>query len=116
MEYVWTEEFYRETDAAKRLEILKQNEENDQSEAMQFRKKIWIARYGKRKPTKDVFIGCLMELKYIAEGTSFDLVRKKKKEAARIIYTLGLEEVAEQEKFRDMLLLTSQCLFEIYRG
>lgn len=105
MEYVWTEEFYRETDAAKRLEILKQNEENDQSEAMQFRKKIWIARYGKRKPTKDVFIGCLMELKYIAEGTSFDLVRKKKKEAARIIYTLGLEEVAEQEKFRDMLLL-----------
>ncbi len=104
MEYAWTEEFYRETDATKRLEILKQNEE-EQSEAMKFRKKVWIARYGKRKPTKDAFVGCLMELKYIAEGTSFDITRKKRKEAAQIIHTLCLEETDGQEIFREILLL-----------
>lgn len=120
MENTWTEEFYRETDAIKRLEILKQNEENDRADTMQFRKKVWAARYGKRKPNKDAFVGCLMELKYMAEGTSIDFGGKKRKEAARIIHTLCLGEANEQEMYQEILLLELKNVFlkfiEVSRG
>ena len=33
METTWTDDFYQETDAAKRLELLKQNRTNEQTEA-----------------------------------------------------------------------------------
>ena len=55
MEAAWIETFYQETDAPKRLELLKQNTENELTQADVFRKKLWVARYGKRKPTKDAF-------------------------------------------------------------
>ena len=73
MEAAWIETFYQETDAPKRLELLKQNTENELTQADVFRKKLWVARYGKRKPTKDAFVGSLMELKCLAEGTSLDM-------------------------------------------
>ena len=50
MEAAWIETFYQETDAPKRLELLKQNTENELTQADVFRKKLWVARYGKRKP------------------------------------------------------------------
>ena len=53
MEAAWIETFYQETDAPKRLELLKQNTENELTQADVFRKKLWVARYVKRKPTKD---------------------------------------------------------------
>ena len=62
MEAAWIETFYQETDAPKRLELLKQNTENELTQADVFRKKLWVARYGKRKPTKDAFVRSLMEL------------------------------------------------------
>ena len=64
MEAAWIETFYQETDAPKRLELLKQNTENELTQVDVFRKKLWVARYGKRKPTKDAFVGSLMELKF----------------------------------------------------
>ena len=38
MEAVWIETFYQETDAPKRLELLKQNTENELTQADVFRK------------------------------------------------------------------------------
>ena len=72
MEAAWIETFYQETDAPKRLELLKQNTENELTQADVFRKKLWVARYGKRKPTKDAFVGSLMELKCLADADSLD--------------------------------------------
>ena len=37
MDSIWTEEFYKETDAEKRMELLKQNTENDSSDVARFR-------------------------------------------------------------------------------
>ena len=84
MEAAWIETFYQETDAPKRLELLKQNTENELTQADMFRKKLWVARYGKRKPTKDAFVGSLMELKCLAEGTSLDFGGQRKKKNRRL--------------------------------
>ena len=92
MEAAWSETFYQETDAPKRLELLKQNTENELTQADVFRKKLWVARYGKRKPTKDAFVGSLMELKCLAEGTSLDFGGQRRKQAAKIISTLCLAD------------------------
>ena len=78
MEQTWTELFYQETDAGKRQALLVQNSEKDNEAAALFRKKLWIARYGKRSPKKDAFVGCLMELKYLSEGSAIDFGGKKK--------------------------------------
>ncbi len=56
MEAAWIETFYQETDARKKAGILKQNTENAINAADVFREKLWVARYGKRKPTKDAFV------------------------------------------------------------
>ena len=77
MEQTWTELFYQETDAGKRQALLAQNSEKDNEAAALFREKLWIARYGKRSPKKDVFVGCLMELKYLSEGSAIDFGGKK---------------------------------------
>ena len=68
MEAAWIETFYQETDAPKRLELLKQNTENELTQADVFRKKLWVARYGKRKPTKDAFFLKFMEVSRDGRG------------------------------------------------
>ena len=106
MEAAWIETFYQETDAPKRLELLKQNTENELTQADVFRKKLWVARYGKRKPTKDAFVGSLMELKCLAEGTSLDFGGQRRKQAAKIISTLCLADADSlDEELRENLLL-----------
>ena len=77
MEQTWTELFYQETDAGKRQALLVQNSEKDNEAAALFREKLWIARYGKRSPKKDAFVGCLMELKYCQKGLLSILAAKK---------------------------------------
>ena len=37
-----------------------------------------------KTPKKDAYVGCLMELKYLAEGGTLDIGGKKKRQAARI--------------------------------
>ena len=106
MEAAWIETFYQETDAPKRLELLKQNTENELTQADVFRKKLWVARYGKRKPTKDAFVGSLMELKCLAEGTSLDFGGQRRKQAAKIISTLCLADADSlDEELRENLLM-----------
>ena len=109
---VWIETFYQETDAPKRLELLKQNTENELTQADVFRKKLWVARYGKRKPTKDAFVGSLMELKCLAEGTSLDFGGQRRKQAAKIISTLCLADADSlDEELRENLLLELKNVF-----
>lgn len=95
MKESWLEEFYQETDANKRLELLKEHGAEGSRSDNEFRKKIWIARYGKRKPSKDAFVGSLMELKYLAEGSPLDLGGKKKRQGAKLLVELGLANVDE---------------------
>ena len=82
MENSWIEEFYKETDADKRLELLENNstdmDGDSAGSSTVFRQRLWTARYGKRKPKNDAFVGCLMELKYISEGGSVDIGGQKK--------------------------------------
>ena len=61
MEDTWIREFYNETDPEARLEIL--NDHKLEDEIGLFMEKLWIARYGKRKPKKDLFMGYLMQMK-----------------------------------------------------
>ena len=97
MDKMWTDEFYREMDADKRLVLLKENIESNPTEEDAFRKKLWIARYGRKKPKKDAYVGCLMELKYLAEGGTLDIGGKKKRQAARIVADMYLNSPEVQE-------------------
>ena len=86
MQETWLEQFYNEMDAEKRLDILNTNAdktvnasemanhsaENPEEVDVAFIKKLWVARYGKRKPKTDAFVGYLMQLKYIAESGAND--------------------------------------------
>ena len=113
--------FYKETDPVKRLELLKENTGAGESEEDKYRKQLWIARYGKRTPVKDEFIRCLMEMKYLAEGTTVDLGGKRRKQGAKIAATLGLSESLLQEKvYKEILLQELQNVFlkfiEVSRG
>lgn len=104
MDKTWTDEFYREMDADKRLVLLKENIERNQTEEDAFRKKLWIARYGRKKPKKDAYVGCLMELKYLAEGGTLDIGGKKKRRAARIAADMYLNSPEVQEdRYREIL-------------
>lgn len=111
MEYTWTEAFYQETDAVKRMEILKKNTKNKKTEADLYREKLWIARYGKRRPQKDMFLACLMDLKYLAEGSTLDLAGKKKRQAAQILNTLCMSNLEEQEEYQEILLSELKNVF-----
>ena len=78
--------------------------------------KIW-----KRTPVKDEFMRCLMEMKYLAEGTTVDLGGKRRKQGAKIAATLGLSESLLQEKvYKEILLQELQNVFlkfiEVSRG
>ena len=104
MDKTWTDEFYREMDADKRLVLLKENIESNQTEEDAFRKKLWIARYGRKKPKNDAFVVCLMELKYLAEGGTLDIGGKKKRQAARIAADMYLNSPEVQEdRYREIL-------------
>ena len=104
MDNTWTDEFYREMDADKRLVLLKKNIESNPTEEDAFRKKLWIARYGRKKPKKDAYVGCLMELKYLAEGVTLDIGGKKKRQAARIVADMYLNSPEVQEdRYREIL-------------
>ena len=97
MEAAWIETFYQETDAPKRLELLKQNTENELTQADVFRKKLWVARYGQK---------CL------AEGTSLDFGGQRRKQAAKIISTLCLADADSlDEELRENLLLELKNVF-----
>lgn len=111
---LWTEEFYKETDAAKRKVLLESNIKEDASGADRFRKELWIARYGKRKPVKDNFIACLMRLKFLAEGGA-DIGGKKKREAASVISSLCMADAAgRSEEEREILMLELKNTFLKY--
>ena len=97
MEHTWTKDFYQETDPAKRQQILKEHIGEEEAWEEEYRDRLWTARYGQRRLQKDEFVKCLMELKYLAEGTSLDLGGDRKKTGARILSTLCLAEAMQSE-------------------
>lgn len=109
----WTTLYYTEMNPEKRQSILNENLSEPKTEADLFREKLWVARYGKRKPKNDAFVGYLMNLKYISESGTVDIGGKKKKLALEIIHGLNLYEFekksAEQQDiiFRE---LKNTCL------
>ena len=112
MENSWIEEFYGETDADKRLELLENNSTDMDGDSAglytAFRQRLWTARYGKRKPKNDAFVGCLMELKYISEGGSVDIGGQKKKQAVEIISKLCLFD-ADRRSAEEQEILLDNC-------
>lgn len=113
MDKTWTDEFYREMDADKRLVLLKENIESNPTEEDAFRKKLWLARYGRKKPKKDAYVGCLMELKYLAEGGTLDIGGKKKRQAARIAADMYLNS-PEVQIPGNLTGRTETCVFKIH--
>ena len=90
MQDIWIESFYNEIDAEKRQAFLKEHTGDPKDELDEFREKLWIARYGKRKPKNDAFVGYLMQMKYIAEGGGMSLGAQKRKQAAEVLTGLFL--------------------------
>ena len=85
MEETWSHDFYRETDPAKRQQILKAHAGEEEAWAEEYRNRLWTARYGKYRLQKDEFVKCLMELKYLAEGSTLDLGGDRRRMGARIL-------------------------------
>lgn len=109
----WTVNYYTELDPEKRQVILKEHMEEPPTEADAYRQRLWVARYGKRRPKNDVFVGYLMSLKYIAESGSVDLGGQKKKLAAEVIHGLDLYEIEKQSEEHKAILyveLKNTCL------
>ncbi|MDO5590238.1 MAG: hypothetical protein Q4F98_04160 [Lachnospiraceae bacterium] len=80
-----------------------------------YRKELWVARYGKRRPRKDEFVGGFVELKGIAEATTIDIGGMRRKQAAKILSTLGLSAVRlEDELYKEVLLAELQNAFKRY--
>ena len=98
MEHTWTKDFYQETDPAKRQQILKEHTGEEEAWEEEYRTRLWTARYGQRRLQKDEFVRCLMELKYLAEGTSLDPGGDRRKMGARILSTLCLAEAMQSEE------------------
>lgn len=97
----WLSAYYAEMNPEKRQVILTENFSNPKTEDDLFREKLWVARYGKRKPRSDAFVGHMMNLKYISESDNIDIGGKKKKLALETIHGLYLYEfekrsIAEQ--------------------
>ena len=120
MQETWLEQFYNEMDAEKRLDILNTNAdktvnasemanhsaENPEEVDVAFIKKLWVARYGKRKPKTDAFVGYLMQLKYIAESGANDIGGQKRKQAVEIITGLCLFDVEKRPEAEQEILLS----------
>ena len=98
MEKAWSHDFYRETDPAKRQQILKAHAGEEEAWAEEYRNRLWTARYGKYRLQKDEFVKCLMELKYLAEGSTLDL-------GGRILSALCLAEAMQSEECYQQILL-----------
>ena len=98
MEHTWTKDFYQETDPAKRQQILKEYIGEEEAWEEEYRARLWTARYGQRRLQKDEFVKCLMELKYLAEGTSLDPGGDRRKMGARILSTLCLAEAMQSDE------------------
>ena len=106
MQETWLEQFYNEMDAEKRLEILNANVDKTAAINAMFIKKLWVARYGKRKPKTDAFVGYLMQLKYIAESGANDIGGQKRKQAVEIITGLCLFDVEKRPEAEQEILLS----------
>ncbi len=118
MQETWLGQFYNEMDAEKRLEIINANvdktaeinenhsAENSKELNAAFIKKLWAARYGKRKPKTDAFVGYLMQLKYIAESGANDIGGQKRKQAVEIITGLCLFDVDKRPEAEQETLLS----------
>ena len=109
----WTVNYYTELDPEKRQIILNEHIIDPPTEADIYRHKLWVARYGKRRPKNDAFIGYFMSLKYIAESGSVNLGGQKKKLAAEIIHGLDLYEIEKQSEEQKVILyeeLKNTCL------
>jgi hypothetical protein len=116
MEHTWTKDFYQETDPAKRQQILKEHIGEEEAWEEEYRARLWTVRYGQRRLQhfficnravhhsmadrlqKDEFVKCLMELKYLAEGTSLDPGGDRRKMGARILSTLCLAEAMQSDE------------------
>lgn len=105
MEKTWRHDFYRETDPAKRQQILKAHAGEEEAWAEEYRNRLWTARYGKYRLQKDEFVKCLMELKYLAEGSTLDLGGDRRRMGARILSALCLAEAMQSEECYQQILL-----------
>lgn len=105
MEKTWSHDFYRETDPAKRQQILKAHAGEEEAWAEEYRNRLWTARYGKYRLQKDKFVKCLMELKYLAEGSTLDLGGDRRRMGARILSALCLAEAMQSEECYQQILL-----------
>lgn len=101
----WSHDFYRETDPAKRQQILKAHAGEEEAWAEEYRNRLWTARYGKYRLQKDEFVKCLMELKYLAEGSTLDLEGDRRRMGARILSALCLAEAMQSEECYQQILL-----------
>lgn len=71
-----------------------------------FIKKLWVARYGKRKPKTDAFVGYLMQLKYIAESGANDIGGQKRKQAVETVSGLCLFDADKRPEVEQEILLS----------
>lgn len=109
----WMVDYYTELDPQKRQAILNAHIDNPPTKADAYRQKLWVARYGKRRPKNDAFVGYLMNLKYIAESGSVDLGGQKKKLAAEVIHGLDLYDIEKRSEEHKAILyaeLKNVCL------
>ena len=84
--------------------MLLENKNETMSEEDKLRMKLWETRYGKGKPRKDMFVGYLMNLKYIVESGSMDLGGRKKKLAIEAILGLNLYEFERKPKTQQEII------------
>ena len=113
----WLKSFYTQTDPVKRQQLLLENTREMEKEADQLRKQLFEARYGKGKPRKDAFMGCLMNLKYIAESGGMDWGGRKKKLAVEVIHDLGIFEFEQKTETEQELIrqeLKNTCTSVIF--
>ena len=104
MQETWLEQFYNEMDAEKRLDILNTNAdktvnasemanhsaENPEEVDVAFIKKLWVARYGKRKPKTD----------------ANDIGGQKRKQAVETVSGLCLFDADKRPEVEQEILLS----------
>lgn len=105
MQETWLEQFYNEMDAEKRLAIFNENIDEEKAEDT-LMKRLWVARYGKRKPKTDAFVGYLMQLKYIAESGANDIGGQKRKQAVETVSGLCLFDADKRPEAEQEILLS----------
>ena len=93
MDNAWIIAFYKETDPVKRLELLKANTGDGESEKDKYRKQLWIARYGKRTPVKDEFMKTASTVQENAEDILAEAKQINEERAAK---EAALEQEAEE--------------------